>query len=304
MRLRVTTVSKWIALAAIVAASAALLMGQAPARGGAAPAAGAAQGGRGAGAPAGGQGRGAAAGPAIPRTPEGKPDFSGIWQVLDNSLDGGIEPHAASWGVHAGQGAIIDTPDGMIPYKPEAMAKRQANFKNRAKDPVSQCWKPGVPRINYIPFPFQITQSPKMIQITYEFVHSYRSVYINDSTHLVGIDFFNGDSRAKWDGDSLVVDVTNLNDEPERPTWLDASGNYHSDALHVVEKYTFNGPDMITYQARLEDPKVYKAPFTIEVMLYRHKEKNFRLMEYECQVFKEQLTRDGKAEYLKLVESK
>ena len=291
MRLRVTTFPMLIALVLAVVASAAMLVGQAPAGRGGAPAGGAPQ------------GRGAAAAPAIPRTADGHPDFSGIWQVLDNSIDGNIEPHAASWGVHAGQGAIIDPPDGKIPYLPAAMARRDANYKNRAQDPVAHCWKPGVPRITYIPFPFQITQSPKMIQMTYEFVHSERSVYLNDSKHVEGIDFFNGDSRAKWDGDSLVIDVTNINDDPTRPTWFDASGNYHSDALHVVERYTFNGPDMITYRATMEDPTIFR-PFTIEVTLYRHKEKNFRLLEYECQVFKDQLIRDGKGDSLRIVESK
>jgi len=305
MKVRATTLAVCFVLIIAVAASAMLLVAQAPAGRGAAPAAAAPQAGRGAAAPAAAQGRGAAptAGQAIPRTADGKPDFSGIWQVLDNSLDGGIEPHAASWGVHGGQGAIIDTPDGMVPYKPEAVAKRQANYKNRANDPVAHCWKPGVPRINYIPFPLQITQAPKMIQMDYEFVHSYRSVYLNDSKHLEGIDFFNGDSRAKWDGDTLVVDVANINDDPTRPTWLDASGNYHSDALHVEERYTFNGPNMITYRARLTDTKVYRQPFTIEVTLYRHMEKNFRLMDYECQVFKEKLTREGKADRLRIVEN-
>lgn len=284
MRFRVAAL---ITLAAF-AASAAYMLGQAPVGRGAAPAA---------------QGRGGApAGPALPRMADGHPDFSGVWQVLDNSLDGGIEAHSASWGVHAGQGAIVDPADGKIPYLPAAVARRQENYKNRALDPVSRCWKPGVPRITYIPFPFQITQSAKMMQMTYEFVHSSRSVYINDSTHLVGIDFFNGDSRAKWDGDTLVVDVANLNDDPERPTWLDGSGNYHSDALHVVERYTYNGPDIITYRATLDDSKVFSKPFTIEVTLYRHKEKNYRLLEYECQVFKDKLIRDGKGDYLRIVE--
>jgi len=113
---------------------------------------------------AGGQGaRGQAAGPAIPRTADGKPDLSGIWQVLDNSLDANIEPHSASYGVRAGQGAIVDPPDGKIPYLPAALAKREANYKNRAKDPVAYCSKPGVPRITYMPFPFEITQTPTMI---------------------------------------------------------------------------------------------------------------------------------------------
>jgi len=294
----------FVVLIIAVAASAMLLLGQAPAGRGGAPAAAAPQAGRGGAAPAAAQGRGQApAAGGIPRTADGHPDFSGIWQVLDNSIDGNIEPHAASWGVHGGAGVIIDTPDGMIPYKPDAVAKRQANYKNRALDPVSRCWKPGVPRINYIPFPFQITQSPKIIQMDYEFVHSYRSVYLNGSTHLEGIDFFNGDSRAKWDGDTLVVDVANFNDDPTRPTWLDASGNYHSDALHVEERYTFNGPNMITYRARLEDPKVYRQPFTIEVTLYRHVEKNFRLMDYECQEFKDKLVREGKGDHLRVVEN-
>src|SRR5262245_45130015 len=200
MRVRVTALSIValiaVALFSILTAGGQGARGQAPAAGarGQAPA-----------------GRGAQAGPAIPRAADGKPDLSGIWQVLDNSLDGNIEPHAASYGVHAGQGAIVDPADGKIPYLPSALAKRQENYKNRSKDPVAYCFKPGVPRITYIPFPFQITQTSKMIQITYEFVHNYRSIYVNGSEHLPGIDFFNGDSRAKWDGDTLVVDVTNLN---------------------------------------------------------------------------------------------
>src|SRR6266705_4281837 len=245
----------------------------------------------------------APAGSAIPRAADGKPDLSGIWQVLDNSLDGNIEPHAASYGVHAGQGAIVDPPDGKIPYLASALAKRQENSKNRAKDPVAYCFKPGVPRITYLPFPFQITQTPKMMQITYEFVHNYRSVYLNESEHLPGIDFYNGDSRAKWDGDTLVVDVTNLNDDPDHPTWFDSSGNYHSDALHVVERWTRTGPDTMVYRATMEDPKVFSRPWTIEVLLYRHQEKNFRIMEYECQMFKEKLVREGKGNNLRVVEN-
>src|SRR6266581_5918512 len=240
---------------------------------------------------------------AIPRTADGKPDFSGVWQVLDNSLDGNIEPHAASYGVHGGQGAIVDPPDGRIPYLPSALAKRQENYKNRAKDPVAYCFKPGVPRITYIPFPFQITQTPKMMQITYEFVHNYRSVYLNDSAHLPGIDFYNGYSRAKWDGDTLVVDVTNLNDDPDHPTWFDSTGNYHSDQLHVVERWTMTSPDTMTYRATMTDPKVFSRPWTIEVLLYRHQEKNFRIMEYECQLFKEKLVREGKGNNLRSVEN-
>jgi hypothetical protein len=282
-----------MAAVAILLLSLATVTGQAPAAGGArgqTPAAG-----RGA-APA------AASPLVVPRLADGKPDLSGIWQVLDNSIDGNVEPHAASWGVRAGQGAIVDPPDGMIPYLPAALAKRQENYKNRAKDPVSRCFKPGVPRVTYIPFPFQITHSPKMIQVTYEFVHNWRSIYINESTHLPGIDFYFGDSRAKWDGDTLVVDVRNFRDDPDIPTWFDASGNYHSDALHVVERWTRTSRDLMTYRATMEDSKVFSRPWTIEVLLYRHQAPNFRIMEYECQMFKEKLVRQGKGDLMRIVE--
>jgi len=245
----------------------------------------------------------APAGSAIPRAADGKPDLSGIWQVLDNSLDGNIETHSASYGVHAGQGAIVDPPDGKIPYLASALAKRQENYKNRAKDPVAYCFKPGVPRITYLPFPFQITQTPKMIQVTYEFVHNYRSIYINGSEHLPGIDFFNGDSRARWEGDTLLVDVADFNDDPGHPTWFDSTGNYHSDALHVVERWTRTGQDTMGYEATIEDAKCCSRPWTIEVLLYRHQEKNFRIMEYECQMFKEKLGREGKGNNLRVVEN-
>ena len=105
----------------------------------------------------------APAGPIVPRTADGKPDLTGIWQVLDNSLDGNVEPHVASYGVHGGQGAIVDPADGKIPYLPAALAKREANYKNRAKDPVAYCFKPGVPRITYMPYPFQIVQTPRCL---------------------------------------------------------------------------------------------------------------------------------------------
>lgn len=261
---------------------------------------GQAPGARGAGQAAGG--RGAAAAPAIPRASDGKPDLTGIWQVLDNSLNDNLEPHPGSWGVRAGQGAIVDPPDGMIPYLPAAKAKREENYKNRAKDPVAHCYKPGVPRITYIPFPFQITQTPTWMVFTYEFVHNHRNIYVNGSPHLEGIDFYNGDSRARWDGDVLVVDVANFNDDPDIPTWFDGSGNYHSDALKVVERYQMTSPNNITYRATIEDPKVFSRPWTIETILYRRLERNARIMEYECHYYKESIIRAGKGPYIKIVE--
>ena len=188
----------------------------------------------------------------------------------------------------------MDPADGKIPYLPAALARRQENFKNRAKDPIAYCWKPGVPRITYVPFPFQITQTPKWIQMTYEFVHSHRNVYLNDSEHLQGIDFYNGDSRAKWDGDTLVVDVKNLNDDPNRPTWFDSTGNYHSDQLHVVERYTFDGPDHIVYRATMEDPKVFSGPGQLKCCSTGTRKRTIASWNTSARSYKEKLALEGK----------
>ncbi|HEX4999688.1 MAG TPA: hypothetical protein VFY29_15800 [Terriglobia bacterium] len=247
-------------------------------------------------------GQGPSAGTAIPRSVDGKPDFSGIWQVLDNSIDANIEPHEASYGVRGGPGAIVDPTDGKLPYLPAALAKREENYKNRAMDPVSQCFSPGVPRLVYVPYPFQITQTPKWMVITSEFVNNYRNVYINDSEHLKGIDFYMGDSRGKWEGDTLVIDVANFRHQPDEvQTWFDASGNWHSNKLHVVERWKMVSPNVINFRATVEDPEVFSRPWTMEVTIYRHLEKNFRLMDYQCQIFKENLVRSGKGPAFRVV---
>ena len=224
------------------------------------------------------------AGPAIPRAADGKPDLSGIWQVLDNSLDGSIEPHAASYGVRAGQGAIVDPPDGKIPYLPAALAKRQANYKNRAKDPVAYCFKPGVPRITYMPFPFQIIQGKDTILMASEFASASRTIRMN-TREKSPTDAWMGWSIGRWDGDTLVIDVTDQIDQ----TWFDRAGDFHSEALRVVERYTSIDRNTISYEATMEDPKVFTRPWKISMPLYRHVEKNAQLMEYKCVEFVEEL---------------
>ncbi len=179
------------------------------------------------------------------------PDLQGIWQVSDTSLAYNVEPHTATYGVPAGQGAIADTPNKMIPYLPAAAARRQDNFKNRAAlDPINQCFKPGVPRITYLHFPFQIIQTPTQVN-------------------------------------TLVVDAADFNDQ----TWLDASGNHHSEALKVQERYTRTDPNTITYEVTLTDPKVYSRPWKMSMLLYRHREPNFRILEYECHAYAEDAER-------------
>jgi hypothetical protein len=224
-----------------------------------------------------------AAGPGQGNAPAAgdKRDLEGIWEVRD--APGNLEAHSADLGIRAGESVIVDPPDGKIPYQPWALAKRDENFKNRATaDPVSSCYLPGVPRIAYMPYPFQIFQTPDFVAITYEYVHASRTVHMK-GPHLPDIDFWMGDSRGKWVGDTLVVDVADNN----ATTWLDASGNFHSDMLHVVERYTKTSPNTLTYEAIIEDPKVFTRPWTIRLPLYRHTEKNAQLYEYECHVYKE-----------------
>jgi hypothetical protein len=215
----------------------------------------------------------------LPRTAEGKPDFSGIWQTL-STADWDLEPHHARKDAPAGLGVVVG---GVIPYQPWALAKRNENFEKRTtEDPRSKCYMPGVPRANYTPLPFQIFQSPKELTLLYEYAHTVRTIYTNGSKHPEGhIDWWMGDSRGHWEGDTLVVDLVHFIDQ----TWFDHSGNFHSEDLHVVERYKYLDVDHIEYEATIEDPKVFTRPWTISLILYRHKEKNFQLLEYECFAF-------------------
>jgi hypothetical protein len=225
-----------------------------------------------------------------PRTWDNKPDIQGIWQV-QNTANFDLEPHTASLGMPAGAGVIVDPPDGKIPYLPAALAQRKQNFENRAiADPVAKCYMPGVPRLTYLPFPLQVFQTPKFVIVASEYIHNYRTIHLDGRPHLDGVDFYNGDSRGHWEGDTLVVDVAGFNDQ----TWFDRAGNYHSDALHVVERYTRTGPDTLLYEATIEDPKVFARPWKISMALARRTEKNLRLLEYECYAYLEDAAKEAK----------
>ena len=216
---------------------------------------------------------------AIPRTTEGKPDFSGFWQVI-TSANWNIQDHSAEKGIPGGQGIVVGNE---IPYQSWALTKKKENYENRATaDPEVKSYVPGVPRITYMPFPFQIVQTGKETAILYEYVHAVRHLYTNGTEHPAGhIDWWLGDSRGHWDGDTLVVDVTDFNDQ----TWFDRAGNFHSDALHVIERYKLLDADHIDYEATIEDPKVFTKPWKIDLVIYRHKEKNFQLLDYEGYAF-------------------
>ena len=214
-----------------------------------------------------------------PKTRDGQPDLQGIWQVL-NTASWDIQDHAASLGVPAGHGVVEGNE---IPYTPAALAKKQQNFRNRqALDPLSKCYMPGVPRVTYLPYPFQIIQQADRVTILHEYSRVIRSVYLNGNPHPTGhIDWYMGDSRGRWEGNSLVVDVTDFNDE----TWFDRAGNFHSDALHVVERFTPTDRDHMQYEVTIEDPKVFTRPWKMSMPLYRRQEKDAELLEYECAAY-------------------
>ena len=216
--------------------------------------------------------------PLIPRAADGHPDLSGIWQAM-NTANFDIEPHSARAGIPAGVGVVEG---GDLPYLQVARARRAENWKNRATaDTEARCFLPGVPRIMYMPFPFQIVHTPTMVIVLFEYLHATRNVFM-DTPHLKGpLEFWLGDARGRWEGDTLVVDVVHFGDQ----TWFDRAGNYHSPALHIVERYTMTDRDHITYRATIEDPKVFTRPWTMSMVLYRHTEPNVRLLDYECYAF-------------------
>ena len=240
-----------------------------------------------------------------PRTPDGKPDFNGIWQAM-NEANYDLEPHMAraALALRPGPygplpaapvlalGAVGSVPPGIgvvdggeIPYKPEALAKKKENQEHwLERDPEIKCYLPGVPRATYMPYPFQIFQSPSAIFMTYEYDGAVRNVYLKDPGPAP-VDSWMGQSVAKWDGDTLVLDATGFNDS----SWLDRAGDFHSDALHVVERYTRTAPDVIAYEATIEDPNVFTRPWKISMPLYRRLDKNAQLMDFKCVEFVEEL---------------
>jgi hypothetical protein len=226
------------------------------------------------------------------RTPDGKPDLNGIWQAL-GSAHWDIEGHAARPGAIVALGAAGAVPAGLgvveggeIPYQPWAAEKKKENFKNwLTADPEIKCYMPGVPRATYMPFPFQVVQTPKHILMTYEFASASRIVHMDRPDFESPIDTWMGHSRGRWEGETLVVDVTSFNDQ----TWFDRAGNFHSEALHVVERYTATSPDALMYEVTIEDPKVFTRPWKMSMPLYRRLEKNIQLLEFKCVEFVEEL---------------
>jgi hypothetical protein len=233
----------------------------------------------------------------------GKPNFSGIWQA-NNEANYDLQAHEAlpaqitQEGVYpfdytrvpaaavvalGATGAIppslgVVQGDGQIPYKPEALAQKKQNAENWVdRDPEVRCFLPGTPRAMYMPFPYEITQSTNKIHIAFSYGQSARTIHL-DKVAPPPDDTWMGHSVGRWDGDTLVVDVDHFNDRP----WFDRAGNFHSDALHVVERFTPTDRDHMNYEVTIEDPKVFTRPWKMSMPLYRRQEKDAELLEYEC----------------------
>ncbi len=241
----------------------------------------------------------------IPRTPGGRPDLNGIWQVLMNANDN-LEPAPPRAAYHLVPGDFVPVPGpevvalgavgsvpasfgvvegGVIPYRPEALARRDENRENwLALDPEIKCFMPGVPRAAYLPHPFQIFQSESAFFIAYSFAGSVRNVFLEDPGPAP-LDSWMGQSHGYWEGDTFVVEVTGQNDQ----TWFDRAGNYHSNQLTVTERYDMVGENVIMYTATMEDPAVFEEPWTISMPLYRRLEEGYELPQFKCVEFVEEL---------------
>ena len=221
---------------------------------------------------------------ALPRTADGRPNLQGIWQVR-NTAAYGLEDHVARDGMRAGRSVVEG---GRIPYRPEAAARRlELAADRKTHDPLAKCYMPGVPRIMYLEHPFHIFQTPDHVALTFEWSQVHRVIHTGGAPAPEGIDFWMGDSRGRWEGDTLVVDVTSQNDK----TWLDTTGTFRSDELHVVERYTMLDADTIRYDATIEDPKVFTRAWTISMPLHRHTDLD-RVLEYQCQAEAEEAIGD------------
>ena len=219
-------------------------------------------------------------GAAVGRTPEGKPDMQGFWEARFNAAIFEVQDHGARRGIAPGKGAIVDPPDGKIPYKPEAAAKAQDLFEHHIfLEPEAHCYMSGVPHQAYTQFGFQIVQTRGYFVMIWEFAHTYRIIPTDGRPHIAGdIKLFMGDPVGHWEGDTLVVDTTNQNGR----SWFDMAGNFTSDHIHVVERITPVDTNNINYEATIEDPTMYTRPWKIAGTFGKNLEPGYEQMESAC----------------------
>jgi hypothetical protein len=240
-----------------------------------------------------------------PRTAEGKPDFSGVWQVL-NTANYSLEAHAGRAAQVMREGPVVPVParelvslgavgaippglgvveGGVIPYKDEALAQRDENARNWiTADPEVRCYLPGIPRATYMPFPFQIVQNKDVLLFSYAYAGAVRNVALSDPGPAP-IDSWMGQSWARWDGATLVIETTGQNGQ----TWFDRSGNYHSDKLKVTERFTHTSEHTLDYTATMDDPEVFTRPWTINMPLYKRVGADEQMLMFNCVEYVEEL---------------
>ena len=212
-----------------------------------------------------------------PRTPDGKPDIQGFWRAPGSGTES-IEEHPKTAEDSGGKSMIVDPPDGKIPYQAWALPQTTENLEKYV-EPNTACFPSGVPRIFYTPTRFGILQSPGYVVTLVERAHTYRIIPTDGHPHVgKNISLWVGDSRGRWEGNTLIVDVTNQNAQP----WFDQKGNFYSDAAHMVERFTLIDADTIHYEIRIEDPTLYTRPWTMAFPMRRITEKGFELPEEAC----------------------
>ncbi len=240
-----------------------------------------------------------------PRTADGKPDLSGVWQVL-NRANYNLEPHGPQAAMAMREGPVTPVParqvvalgavgavpaglgvvaGGKIPYQGWALKQREENRANwLVRDPEIKCYLPGIPRATYMPFPFQIFHNKNALVFSYEYAGAVRNVALNDPGPAP-IDSWMGQSWAEWDGDTLVIHTHGSNGR----TWLDRAGNFHSEQLKVTERFTLINEHNLSYEATLEDDKVYTRPWTMRMNLYKRVAPEDRILQFNCVEFVEEL---------------
>jgi hypothetical protein len=252
---------------------------------------------------------GGSAAAAEARTTDGKPDFSGIWQA-NNEAHWDLQAHEARPGLVMQQGVypfpFVKVPaapvialgaaagvpgsigvvegDGTIPYTPDALKIKNENGENWIdRDPELKCYLPGIPRAMYMPYPFQIVQSTNKVHMAFAFTSTARTIHLDEVEGPPDLTYM-GHSVGKWEGDTLVVNVTEFNGK----NWFDRAGNFHSEELRLVERFTPITKDSIRYEVTIEDPKTFTKPWRISMPLYRRLEPNMQLLEYRCIEFVEE----------------
>lgn len=240
-----------------------------------------------------------AAGPDTPGRIAGKPDLSGVWET-NNTANWDLLTHEARPMV--GQPGLLPNtqvlaapvlalgtlgwvPPGLgvvegdaIPYKPWAAQRKKENQEHWLdRDPEIKCFQPGIPRGIYLGQPFQIVQSSTQIQMIFQYANAQRTIHMTKMEPYPNV-LWMGYAVGHWEGDTLVVEDSNFTDA----TWLDRAGDFHSDALRVTERYTPMGPNVIQYEATLNDPQVFTRPWKIRMPIYRRLEPNAQLMDFKC----------------------